>query len=231
MAKKEIDKKVEERVEGVEHALTKAEQFLESYQKQIVWAVGIILGIVVLYIAFQRYYLDKKTVEAAEQMFPAEQLFENEEWSRALEGDGNNPGFIEIIDDYVFTPSARLAKYYAGICYLRLGDYEEAINYLSKFSSKDVILSNMALGSIGDAYAELGNTDKAIAFYKKAANNRKNDFTSPLYLLRAGLLLEQQKEFKAAGELYEIIKKEYPNTTEGRNISKYITRVEIELNK
>ncbi|MDR0814908.1 MAG: tetratricopeptide repeat protein [Bacteroidales bacterium] len=231
MSKKDSDKKVEERVEGVEHALTKAEQFLENYQKQIIWAVGILLAAVVLYLAFQRFYVEKKSVEAAEQMFPAERAYENEDWNRALDGDGNNPGFIEIIDDYAFTPSSRLAKYYAGICYLRLGDYEEAINYLSKFSSKDVILSSMALGGIGDAYAELGETDKAVSSYKKAANNRKNDFTSPLYLLRAGLLLEQQKEYKKAAELYEIIRKEYPNSTEGRNISKYLTRVEIEQNK
>ncbi|MDR2847740.1 MAG: tetratricopeptide repeat protein [Bacteroidales bacterium] len=231
MSKKDSGQKVEERVEGVEHALTSAEQFLESYQKQIVWAVGVILAAVVIYMAFQRFYVEKKTVEAAEQMFPAEQAYESEEWNLALDGDGNNPGFLEIIDDYMFTPSARLAKYYAGICYLHLGDYEEAINYLSKFSSKDVILSNMALGGIGDAYSELGETDKAVSFYKKAANNRKNDFTSPLYLLRAGLLLEQQQNYKEAGKLYEIIKKDYPTSTEGRNISKYITRVEIEQTK
>ncbi|MDR0714175.1 MAG: tetratricopeptide repeat protein [Bacteroidales bacterium] len=234
MSKKEKNiNKVEARIEGVEHALTRVEQFIETCRKQIIWGIGIILGIVLLYMAFQHYYLEKWSAEAAEQMFPAEQAFENENWTLALDGDGNNPGFIEIIDNfnYSLTASARLAKYYAGICYLRLGYYEDAIEYLSKFRSKDMILSNMALGGIGDAYAEMGDTDKAVAFYKKAANNRKNEFTTPLYLVRAGILLEQQKKFKEAAELYNIVRKDYPNSTEGRNIVKYLTRVEIEQNK
>ncbi|MDR1673328.1 MAG: tetratricopeptide repeat protein [Bacteroidales bacterium] len=227
MAKKH-NEKVEERVEGVEQALTKAEQFLETYQKQLIWGVSVILGIVLLYMAFQRFYVEGRTTEAADQMFPAEQSFEREAWQIALNGDGNNPGFIDIIDEYSFTPSARLAKYYAGMCYLHLGQYEDAIDYLSRFKSKDLIMSNLALGGIGDAYAELGDMEKAVTFYKKAANNRKNEFTTPLYLMRAGLLLEQQRKYGEAGELYRIIRKEYPNSTEGRNISKYITRVDVE---
>ncbi|MDR1667147.1 MAG: tetratricopeptide repeat protein [Bacteroidales bacterium] len=228
---KEIsNQKIEARIEGVEHAFTRAERFIETYRKQIVRTVGFILGVAVLYIAFQRYYLEKWSAEAAEQMFPAEQAFADENWTLALDGDGNNPGFIEIIDNfsYTFTASAKLAKYYAGICFLRLGNYEDAIAYLSKFRSKDAILSSTALGSIGDAFAETGDVDQAVVFYKKAANRRKNDFTTPLYLVRAGILLEQQKKFREAAELYNLVRKDYPNSTEGRNIVKYLTRVEME---
>ena len=227
MSKKKSDKAGGVRVEGVEHALTRAEQFIETYQKQIVRVVSVILGIVVLYMAFQRFYVEKKSHEAAAQMFPAEQYFENDNWERALDGDGNNLGFTEIISDYRFTPSANLAKYYAGLCYLRLEEYEEAISYLSKFRSKDKILSSIALGSIGDAYAQLGESGKAINLYKKAAERRRNDFTSPLYLLRAGILLEQEGNLKEAGELYERIKTNYAVSTEGRTIDKYISRVKV----
>ncbi|MDR2039980.1 MAG: tetratricopeptide repeat protein [Bacteroidales bacterium] len=226
MSKKKSDK-AEVRVEGVEHALTKAEQFLETYQKHIMWAVGIILAIVVLYMAFQRYYVEKRSNEAAEQMFPAEQYFESDNWELALDGDGNNLGFVDIVSDYKFTPSANLAKYYAGICYLNLGEYESAVDYLAKFKSKDIILSSIALGGIGDAYAGLEDIDKAISFYKKAADNKKNEFTTPLYLLRAGILLEQQGRYKEAAESFNRIKKEYSSSTEGRSIDKYLTRVEI----
>ena len=229
MSKKKTDKAVE-RVEGVEQALTKVEQFIETYQKQIVWVVGAILGIVILFMAFQNLYVKKKTQEAVAQMFPAEQYFENEDWERALDGDGNNLGFADIISDYKFTKAANLAKYYAGICYLRLGEYEEAISYLNKFKSKDKILSSIALGGIGDAHAQLGDPGKAISFYKKAASNKSNDFTSPLYLLRAGILLEQEGKFKEACELYERIKADYAASTEGRTIEKYITRVKIRQN-
>jgi len=224
MSKKKSDKAAV-RVEGVEQALTRAEQFIETYQKQIVWGVCVILGIVVLYMAFQRFYIEKKSQEAAAQMFPAEQYFENDDWGRALDGDGNNLGFVDIISDYRLTPSANLAKYYAGLCCMRINEYEDAISYLSKFKSKDKILSSIALGSIGDAYAQLGETGKAINFYRKAAERKKNDFTSPLYLLRAGILLENEDRLKEAGELYERIKTDYAVSTEGRTIDKYIARV------
>ena len=226
MSKKKSDKATA-RVEGVEQALTRAEQFIETYQKQIVWVVSVVLGIVVLYMAFQRFYVEKKSQEAAAQMFPAEQYFENDDWERALDGDGNNLGFVDIISDYRFTPSANLAKYYAGLCCLRIDEYEEAINYLSKFRSKDKMLSSIALGSIGDAYAQLGESEKAVNFYKKAAERKSNDFTSPLYLLRAGILLENEGNLKEAGELYERIKTNYAVSTEGRTIDKYIARVKV----
>ena len=219
--------KADVRAEGVEHALTRAEQFIETYQKQIIWAVSAILGIVVLYMAFHRFYVEKKSQDAAAQMFPAEQYFERDDWERALDGDGNNLGFTDIITDYKFTPSANLAKYYAGLCYLHLGEYEDAIAYLSKFKSKDQILSSIALGSMGDVYAQLDEPDKAISFYRKAAERKKNDLTSPLYLLRAGILLENEGRLKEAGELYERIKTDYANTTEGRTIDKYIARVKV----
>ena len=229
MSKKAKTNKGETGVEGVEQALTKAEQFIESYQKQIIWVVGSILSIVVLYMAFQHFYVTKRAQEAAVQMFPAEQYFEAEDWERALDGDGNFHGFEDIISDYRFTPSANLARYYAGICCLRLGEYEEAIRYFSRFKSKDIILSSIALGGIGDAYAELGETSKAINFYKKAAERRSNDFTSPLYLLRAGIMLESEGRLKEAGELFERIKSNYPSSTEGMNIEKYIARIQAQI--
>ena len=224
MSKKKSDK-VEVRVEGVEQALTKAEQFIEKYQKQIIRVVGGILGVVLVYILFQHNYMEKRRVDAAAQMFPAEQYFEAEYWERALDGDGNDLGFIDIISDYRFTPSANLAQYYAGICCLNLGEYEEAISYLSGFKSKDIILSSIALGGIGDAYAQLDESEKAINFYMKAAERRKNDFTTPLYLLRAGILLENENRLKEAGDVYELIKNDYAASTEGRTIDRYIARV------
>jgi tetratricopeptide (TPR) repeat protein len=229
MSKKKSDKAAV-RVEGVEHALTRAEQLIETYQKQIVWVVSVVLGIVVLYMAYQRFYIEKKSQEAAAQMFPAEQYFEKDDWKMALDGDGNNLGFVDIISEFRFTPSANLAKYYAGLCCLRIDEFEEAISYLGKFKSKDKILSSIALGSIGDAYAQLGESGKAINFYKKAAERKSNDFTSPLYLLRAGILLENNGKLKEAGELYQRIKTDYAVSTEGRTIDKYIARVKVKQN-
>ena len=223
--------KAEERVEGVEHALTSAEQFLETYQKPIVITIGALVGVVVLYMAFHYFFVTQKTDEAAAQMFPAEQYFEKESWDLALDGDGNNLGFIDIIGEYGFTPSANLARYYAGMCYWNQGQYDDAIKYLKKFKSKDKVLSNLALGTMGDAYAEQGETDKAISQYIKAADHNKNDFTSPLYLLRAGILYEKVNKNDDALKIYSRIKKEYSASTEGRSIDKYISRVTVKIGK
>jgi len=228
MSKKKSDK-AEKRVEGVEQVLTKAEQFIETYQKQIIGTVGCVLGVVLLYIGFQNFIVEKRSQEAAAQMFPAEQYFESEDWERALDGDGNFPGFEDIIRDYRFTPSANLARFYAGICLLNLGEYEEAIKHLSRFKTKDIILSSVALGGIGDAYAQLGNFDRALTFYKRAAERRKNDFTSPLYLLRAGILLENEGRLREAVAMYERIKADYEMSFEGRSIDKYIARVKAQI--
>jgi len=228
MSKKKSNK-ADARVEGVEQVLTKAEQFIETYQKQIIRVVGGILCVVLLYMGFQHFVVAKRSLEAAAQMFPAEQYFEAEDWERALDGDGNFPGFEDIISDYRFTASANLAKFYAGVCLLNLGEYEDAIKRLSRFKTKDIILSSIALGGIGDAYAQLGDFDKALGFYRKAADRRKNDFTTPLYLLRAGILLENIGRLKEAEVLYERIKADYEMSTEGRSIDKYIARVKAQI--
>ncbi len=228
---KKNNSKAETRVEGVEHALTRAEQFIEIYQKQITIVIGILLGIALLYMGFQHLYIKKKASEAATQMFPAERYYENEQWDQALNGDGNNPGFIEIMEDYRFTPSANLARYYAGISSLQLGEYDDAIKYLGKFKSKDKILSNLAYGGIGDAYAQLNEYNNAVKFYLKAASHKSNDFTSPMYLFRAGVLLEKEAKYKEALNVYNQIKNDYATSIEGQSIEKYITRVQLKEGK
>ena len=225
-----MSKNIESKVEGMEQALTKAEQFIEKYQKEIIRVVGGILGAVLIYMAFQSFYVEKRSLEAAAQMFPAEQYFQAEDWNSALDGDGNFLGFEDVISEFRFTPSANLARYYAGICCLRIGEYQDAIIHLSRFKSKDPILSSLALGGIGDAYAQLGDVSKALNFYMKAANQRSNDFTSPLYLLRAGILLENEGRFKEAGDLFEQIKNDYAGSSEGRTIDRYIARVKAQNN-
>lgn len=227
MAKKEA---VEDKLEGIENALSRTERYIEENQKSLSIIAGAIVAAVAIYLGFNRFYMKPQEEKAQKQMYVAEQYFEKDSFKKALDGDGNYPGFLTIIDEYGLTDAANLSHYYAGICYKNTGKYTEAIENLKKFSSKDKIISNVALGSMGDCYAELGNTDDAIKYYERAANNVKNDFTSPLYLMRAGILLENKGEFKKALAIYERIEKEYTRTTEGQQIEKYITRVKVKGN-
>jgi tetratricopeptide (TPR) repeat protein len=219
----------EERLEAVEEALTRTERILEKHQKNILTGIGIVIIIVLGYFSFQKYYLEPVEEEASEQMWMAEKYFGMDSLQLALDGDGNYYGFLDIIEEYGITKSANLANYYAGISYLRLGQYEDAIDFLGKFSSSDQILAPMALGAIGDAYMELGETSKAASFYLDAANKEDNAFTSPLFMQKAAWAYELEEDYKKALQLQNRLKKDFPNSAEGLESEKYIALLKAKL--
>jgi len=229
MAKK-IDK-TEERIVAVEEAFSKTEQFIERNQKIILIVVGAMILVVLGYFGFKRLYVAPREKEAQTQMFMAEKYFEMDSLTKALKGDGNYLGFLDIIDQYKFTKSANLSHYYAGICYLKKGEFQNAIDQLSDFSTGDELVAPMAIGATGDAYMELNNTGKAIDYYLKAADKRKNELTSPLFLMKAGMAYELEGKNDQALITYTRIKTEFPKSNEGRDIDKYIARVNGFLKK
>ena len=216
-------------LQELESALTKTEQFIEDNQKIITYVVGAIIIVVAGYLGINKFYLQPKEDEARSQMFMAEMYFERDSFNLAINGDGNYLGFLDIIDDYGSTKSSNRAKYYTGISYLNLGQFEEALDYLNGFKTKDLLLAPVAEGAKGDAYVELGDTDAALKHYKKAVSLSDNEITTPVYLMKAANLLESMDELEDALTLYERIKKEYPETTEGTNVERYIARVKIKL--
>lgn len=224
---KNKDKRAQDSLSEVESALTKTEQLIEDNQKILTIIVGVIVALVVAYIGFTRLYLHPRELDAQEQMFAAEQYFEKDSFNLAINGDGNYLGFLDIIEDYSMTSSANLANYYTSISYLRLGQFEDAIEYLNEFKTKDLLLVPVAEGAKGDAYLELGETDKALAAYKKAYTGSDNELTTPIYMMKAAKLMESEGNLAEALSLYRIIKEKYPTTTEGRSINKYIARVEL----
>jgi len=143
----------------------------------------------------------------------------------AINGDGNYPGFLDIIDDYGRTPAGNLARYYTGVSYLHLGKFQEAIDYLEDFSTDDLLLGPVAKGALGDAYAESGNKEKAVKLYVEAAEFNPNSFTSPIYYLKAGKMYEVLGNREKALAVYQIIKDKYAESNEGRTIDKYIARL------
>jgi TolA-binding protein len=132
---------------------------------------------------------------------------------------------LDIIDNYGRTPAGNLAKYYAGISYLHLGKYKEAISYLEDFKTGDLLLKPVATGAIGDAYAEQGNKEKAAKYYADAAEINTNAFTTPIYLLKLGRMYEQLGNKEKALATYQTIKEKYGDSNEGRLVEKYIARL------
>lgn len=229
MSKKQ--KKHEDSFEHLEDALSSSEQFIEKNQKMIINVVLILIIIIGAYFSYNRFIVEPKAKEASSQIFGAQNYFERDSFNLALNGDGNVLGFLEIIDKYGSTPAGNLAKYYAGLSYLYTGDYQNAIQYLGKFSSDDLLLSNMAIANMGDAYMQLGEYKKAADQYKKAAASKLNDFSTPIFLMKNGLALEKADDYKGALKVYEQLEKEYPNAPESRDIEKYIERAQLKINK
>lgn len=224
MAKKKD--KTEKNITAVEEALSRSELFIEKNQKILTIVVGIIVVIVLAFFGIRKFYIDPKEDEAKSVIFKAEQYFTKDSLQLALEGDGNYPGFLEIIDDYPWTKTGRLANYYAGIIYLKQGEYEESLRHLKRFRSSDYLVSNMARAAIGDAYLELGNPGKAVSYYLKAASTNPNDLTTPGFLMKAAQTYEHMGDWKKAVGIYERIKTEHFQSQEGRDIEKYIAHAQ-----
>lgn len=224
-------KKNEERLESIESTLSKTEMFVENNKKTITTVVIALVIVVLAIFGIKKYYIEPRNEEAMAQMFRAEQLFAADDYATALNGDGNNAGFMDIINNYGGTKSGNLARYYAGICYLNLGEFENAIKYLGEFKGKDEMVKPLAMGAMGDAYLELDNPAEAAKCYERAALECKNSFTSPMMLMKAAYSYEMFGDYKMALEMYNIIKAEYPNSNEGFNVEKNIAYAEAKLAK
>ncbi len=204
------------------------EDYIILHQKSLALYGGIFLGFVALILAYIFLYLGPRQVTAKNQIFKAQEYFAADSLDKALKGDGNNPGFESIASEYSQTESANLAHYYLGSIYLRKGQFQKAIDALKDYSAKDKITSCLALGMTGDAYAELNNYDQALSYYRKAETANTNNFTTPMYLFKEGLILEHQKQYAAALSIYQKIKKEFSETSVAKDIDKYIARVNQE---
>lgn len=213
--------------EVVKHdSLMKVEGLWNKYQKQILMVLGVLVLVIGGWYSYQTFIVAPKEAEAEESMWKAESYFRKDSLKLALNGDKTNKGFLSVINNYGSTKAGNLAKYYAGCCYLRTGDFNSAIKYLSDFSTSDKPVQMMAYGALGDAYSELNKNDEAIANYKKAgAEFVTDENTSAEYLFRAALKLEISGKNSEALEIYRQLKKDFPQTQRGFEAPKYIYRL------
>ncbi len=207
----------------------RSEKFINDNKGMVLGVLGICLLLAAAYFFFTRVYAPGQETEAQADLFQAQQYFDRDSFRLALQGDGNFPGFLEIIDNHGGgTKAVNLANYYAGISYLNLGEYQNAINYLGNFQSDDIMVSGMALGAMGDAYMELGDESQGISYYKKAAARNPNELVSPIYYLKAGMALEKSGDFAGAKDMYSRLN-EYPNSPYSQDVKKYLARVESKI--
>lgn len=209
----------------VEQALNTTEHFIERHKKTLLYSAIAILVIAGAAFAYQHLYRKPLINEALAQTFMAEQHFRSDSFALALNGDGNSLGFAQIIEEYG-NKAGEVVYMYAGISELQLGNYEKAISYLKSYKGKDAILKARSISNIGDAYAGLENYKEALANYLKAADYADNAFAAG-YLLKAGIMYEELGDTAKAIETYTKIKDKYPQSVEGYDIDKYISRLSL----
>ena len=212
------------------------EAFFIKFKKQILIAVVAVIVVIAGLLLYKAYVQAPREDKASTALAKGQQYFNQEQFDKALNGDGAGyAGFVKIASDYSGTDAANLADLYAGLCYANLGKWAEAVTYLEQFSSKgDAMISPSAMAALGNAYANTGNVDKAISTLKKAADmadstaeDGTNNSLAPTFLVQAAQLLESQNKNDEALKIYQDVKKKYVNApvVQSSEIDKYIERV------
>jgi tetratricopeptide (TPR) repeat protein len=231
MAKQNIStapkgKKAEEEVLiNVAEVTNEAQHWIEEYKKPLMYGVIALAVILAASYAYKTYQGGNQT-KAIQAMWKAEQLFERDSFATALNNPEGGEGFLSVISKYGRTPAGNMAKYYAGVSYLHLGKFDEAIKQLEDFSPSGTVSPTMKYGALADAYSEKQAFDKALKLYKEAATSGGVEDLKALYLKRYALLSEKQGDASSALSAYMEIKEKYSNTADGRDIDKFIARAE-----
>jgi tetratricopeptide (TPR) repeat protein len=218
-----------EQIADIVEGIHKVESFFREYKNILIYTVGGLILIFAVFFGYRELISKPMKAEALEQMIVPQNNFERDSFRLALKGQGSlEPGFESIAEEYSSTPSGNLANFYAGVCCLKLGEYNEAIDYFSKFKSDDEIFAARSLANIGNCYVELGDLENAVKYFVQAAH-KKDNAASPSYLMKATAVYEKLGQYSKALELYEEIKYQYPESSEALVIDKYIERVKTKI--
>ncbi len=223
------DQIIEAQVVETNDALSQAQNFWQKYGKAFAIGFGAaVLAFTGVY-AYKEYIAKPKEEKAADAIFKTQQYFAADSSKLVLDGDGVNKGALYVIKNFSGTKAANLAHFYAGISYLKLGDFAKAIEHLKDFSTDAKQIQMVAYGALADAYAESGKKDDAVEYYSKAGKTFEADeANSAVYLFRAGLLSETLNKNKEALEFYKELKAKFPKTQEASQVDKYINRISVE---
>lgn len=213
-------------LEEEKNPIAQLENAWDKYGKTASYVLIALIVIVGGYFAYKSMVSEPNEKKAVEAMFRAEEYYRQDSARLALNGDNINAGFLKIISKYGGTRAANLANFYAGSCYLKLGDFANAVKYLKEFSTSVKQLQERDYGLLGDAYSELNKKEEAAEQYKKAGTYfDKDELFSPEYLFRSGYLYESMGKNQEAIAMYRIIKDKYPTSPRGADIDKYLARL------
>lgn len=220
--------------ETLDSTAGKTETIVAKYQNYILIVVGSVVLISLSYLGYNKLVIEPKDNEAISELNQAQYYFEialnssnsDSLYKRALNGGEGRYGFLDIIENYSGTSASKLATYSAGMSYLNMKDYENAIKYLDQFDSDDIMLSALSKGAIGDAFAQLGQNQDAYDYYVKAFRASNNSYSTPKYLYKAAMLGAELGKNSSAIKYFKRIKKEFPEVAEAQLVDVQIGRIE-----
>jgi tetratricopeptide (TPR) repeat protein len=226
MSKKTTNENLEGQDVDLGEVYSRTELFLDKHKQSVVIGVVGIVVVVAGILGYNKFISEPRAQEAAELIWKAQYYFEVDSLDRALNGDDQWPGFYVIAEDFSSTPSGKLANFYIGSILMQQGDYEGAIGYYEKVKVDDDVIRTMAVGNIGDAYVELGRNDDAVRQFEKAADMITNNFTTPLFLMKAGIVHKENGNWKGAAKAFKRIATEFPTSSEANQARKYAGHAE-----
>ncbi|HRQ86266.1 MAG TPA: tetratricopeptide repeat protein [Flavobacteriales bacterium] len=203
---------------------TKSELFFERNKTPVTIAVVAVLVIVGGLFGYRKFISEPRAKEAQEMIWKAQYYFEIDSLDLALNGDGNFLGFASVADQYGSTSTGNLAKFYMAVIYHQKGEYETALQYYKEADLGDDVLRVMATGNQGDALVELGNPAEAATQFMKAADLVKSDYTTPMFLMKAGIVYQQQNDWKNAAKCFGRIVSDFPGSPDANTAKKYAAR-------
>jgi len=220
----------------LDETASRSEQWIEKNSKPLFYGLVLVAVVILGYLGYNKYVIEPTEIKAANELaFPRKHFNQANTVSvgvdsllnLGLNGADGKYGFTDIASTFSGTDAGNLANYYAGLSYLKLKQYDKAIEYLSKFSSNDELLGPTAIGAVGDAFADINQPKDALKYYEDAASRKANQFSTPLFLYKAGITAMELKEFSKALTLFKKIKSDYPASYQGGNIDQYISSAEF----
>ncbi len=215
----------------LDESASKSEEWVSKNQNYILGIIGVIAVAVLGYLAYGQFVQKPKETSAANEMYYPQQYFDqalaattakDSLFTLALEGAEGKYGFLDIIEEYNGTQAANLANYSAGMSYLNMNKYEDAIIYLEDFKSDDDILGALAKGGLGDAFMQLNQPSDALGYYEAAAKHSNNEYTTPKFLHKAGVTAMEMGDNSKALGYFQRIKDEFKDSDAARNIEAFI---------
>lgn len=199
----------------------------DANKKRINMIATVVVIAVVGALAYTRLYKAPRVDKAATNVAWAQRMLEVDSFNLALNGDGQHSGFLKVQKKFSGTPTANLCNHYIGVCYLHMGDFDNAVKYLKDFDGNGTMLAYASWGALGDAYMEKGDVKNGIEYYKKASGNKEDEAITPVYLYRLALAYEMNNQPEEAKNAYKTIKEKFPTAQSAQDVDRHLARLGV----